>query len=120
MSSLSVPVTFTKKVVDGNAMDGRSKRSVKTVRIRAYYHLEGTAIHNASGHEEKVGRPDGRATAAAARGAHKDGSATTVPIHAGREIGPPLFYRILEQLGIDLGLQLELFDCWSTSAGALR
>jgi hypothetical protein len=24
----------------------------------------------------------------------------TIPIHGGREIGPPLFYRILEQLGI--------------------
>ncbi len=33
---------------------------------------------------------------------HKDGRATTIPIHGGREIGPPLIYRILEQLGIDL------------------
>jgi predicted RNA binding protein YcfA (HicA-like mRNA interferase family) len=33
---------------------------------------------------------------------HADGRATTIPIHGGREIGPPLFYRILEQLGIDL------------------
>ena len=32
---------------------------------------------------------------------HQDGRATTIPIHRGREIGPPLFYRILEQLGID-------------------
>jgi len=32
---------------------------------------------------------------------HEDGRATTIPIHGGRQIGPPLFYRILEQLGID-------------------
>ena len=27
--------------------------------------------------------------------------AATIPIHGGREIGPPLFYKILRQLGID-------------------
>ena len=27
--------------------------------------------------------------------------APDVPIHCGRQIGPPLFYKILEQLGID-------------------
>ena len=27
--------------------------------------------------------------------------APDVPIHGGRQIGPPLFYKILEQLGID-------------------
>ncbi|MBK5295329.1 MAG: type II toxin-antitoxin system HicA family toxin [Acidobacteriia bacterium] len=32
---------------------------------------------------------------------HEDGSATTIPVHGGREIGPPLFFRILQQLGID-------------------
>jgi len=26
----------------------------------------------------------------------------TIPIHGGREIGPPLFYKILRQLGISL------------------
>jgi predicted RNA binding protein YcfA (HicA-like mRNA interferase family) len=31
---------------------------------------------------------------------HPDGRATTIPIHGGRQIGPPLFYRILNQLGI--------------------
>jgi len=30
-----------------------------------------------------------------------DGRATTIPIHGGREIGAPLFFRILDQLGID-------------------
>jgi len=32
---------------------------------------------------------------------HADGRATTIPIHGGRQIGPPLFYKILRQLGID-------------------
>jgi len=32
---------------------------------------------------------------------HPDGRAVTIPIHGGREIGPPLFHRILKQLGID-------------------
>ena len=31
---------------------------------------------------------------------HADGRAVTIPLHGGGEIGPPLFYRILEQLGI--------------------
>ena len=31
---------------------------------------------------------------------HPDGRGLTIPIHGGREIGPPLFYRMLEQLGI--------------------
>jgi predicted RNA binding protein YcfA (HicA-like mRNA interferase family) len=30
-----------------------------------------------------------------------DGRATTIRVHGGKEIGPPLFYRILGQLGID-------------------
>ena len=32
---------------------------------------------------------------------HPDGRSVTIPIHGGREIGVPLFYRILSQLGID-------------------
>jgi hypothetical protein len=35
-----------------------------------------------------------------------DGRATTIPVHGNREIGPPLFYRILQQLGVDQ----ETFD----------
>ena len=31
---------------------------------------------------------------------HPDGRAVTIPIHGGREIGPPLFFKILRQLGI--------------------
>ena len=34
------------------------------------------------------------------RWTHPDGRAVTVPIHRGRQIGPPLFYQILSQLGI--------------------
>jgi hypothetical protein len=30
------------------------------------------------------------------------GRAVTIPVHGGREIGPPLFYKILRQLGIAL------------------
>jgi predicted RNA binding protein YcfA (HicA-like mRNA interferase family) len=33
---------------------------------------------------------------------HPDGRIVVIPIHGGREIGPPLFYRILEQFGISL------------------
>jgi predicted RNA binding protein YcfA (HicA-like mRNA interferase family) len=32
---------------------------------------------------------------------NEHGRSTTLPVHGGRQIGPPLFYRILEQLGID-------------------
>ena len=41
-----------------------------------------------------------RQTGSHERWTHADGRAVTIPIHGGREIGPPLFYRILEQLGI--------------------
>ncbi len=33
---------------------------------------------------------------------HSDGRLVTIPIHGGREIGPPLFFRILKQLGLSL------------------
>jgi predicted RNA binding protein YcfA (HicA-like mRNA interferase family) len=33
---------------------------------------------------------------------HPDGRATTIPVHGGEEIGPPLFYKILQQMGITL------------------
>jgi len=33
---------------------------------------------------------------------HTDGRIVVIPLHGGREIGPPLFYRILEQLGVTL------------------
>lgn len=31
-----------------------------------------------------------------------DGRAVTIPLHGGREIGPPLFFKILRQCGIAL------------------
>jgi predicted RNA binding protein YcfA (HicA-like mRNA interferase family) len=31
-----------------------------------------------------------------------DGRAVTIPVHGGREIGPPLLYKILRQLGVSL------------------
>ena len=31
-----------------------------------------------------------------------DGRAVTIPVHGGREIGPPLFYKILRQWGVSL------------------
>jgi len=34
------------------------------------------------------------------RWVHPDGRAATIPIHGGREIGPPLFHKILDQPGI--------------------
>jgi len=49
----------------------------------------------------KLGFRRGRHTGSHERWQHEDGRATTIPIHGGREIGPPLFFRILEQLGID-------------------
>ncbi|MBM3735807.1 MAG: addiction module toxin, HicA family [Acidobacteria bacterium] len=50
----------------------------------------------------RLGFERARQTGSHERWRHKDGRATTIPIHGGRAIGPPLFFRILEQLGIDL------------------
>jgi len=33
---------------------------------------------------------------------HPDGRTVTIPLHGGREISPPLFFKILRQLGITL------------------
>ena len=33
---------------------------------------------------------------------HPDGRTVTIPVHGGNEIGPPLFHKILTQLGITL------------------
>lgn len=33
---------------------------------------------------------------------HSDGRSLTIPIHGGREIGPPLFFKMVRQLGITL------------------
>lgn len=33
---------------------------------------------------------------------HPDGRALTIPLHGAREIGPPLFFKMLRQLGVSL------------------
>lgn len=43
-----------------------------------------------------------RTTGSHERWNNPDGRAVTIPVHGGREIGPPLFYKILRQLGISL------------------
>ena len=43
-----------------------------------------------------------RQTGSHERWNHPDGRAVTIPIHGGREIGPPLFQKILRQLGLSL------------------
>jgi predicted RNA binding protein YcfA (HicA-like mRNA interferase family) len=41
-----------------------------------------------------------RQTGSHERWNHTDGRAVTIPLHGGREIGPPLFFKVLRQLGI--------------------
>ena len=41
-----------------------------------------------------------RQTGSHERWNHPDGRAVTIPLHAGREIGPPLIFKIVRQLGI--------------------
>jgi predicted RNA binding protein YcfA (HicA-like mRNA interferase family) len=43
-----------------------------------------------------------RQTGSHERWNHPDGRAVTIPLHGGRTIGPPLFYKILRQLGLTL------------------
>ena len=47
----------------------------------------------------KLGFRKARQTGSHERWIHPDGRATTIPLHGGRQIGPPLFFRILKQLG---------------------
>lgn len=55
---------------------------------------------------QKVARSLGfsktRQTGSHERWTHKDGRAVTIPLHGGREVGPPLFFKILRQLGVTL------------------
>ncbi len=44
-----------------------------------------------------------RQTGSHERWGHPDGRSVTIPVHGGREIGPPLFYKILRQLGVSQG-----------------
>ena len=43
-----------------------------------------------------------RQTGSHERWHHPDGRAVTIPIHGGRDIGPPLFYKMLRQLRLSL------------------
>ena len=49
---------------------------------------------------DRLGFVKRRQTGSHERWNHPDGRAVTIPIHGGREIGPPLFYKILRQLGV--------------------
>jgi predicted RNA binding protein YcfA (HicA-like mRNA interferase family) len=51
---------------------------------------------------QRLGFIKERQTGSDERWNHPDGRAVTIPIHGGREIGPPLFFKILRQLGIPL------------------
>jgi len=41
-----------------------------------------------------------RQTGSHERWTHADGRAVTIPVHGAQEIGPPLYHKILRQLGI--------------------
>jgi predicted RNA binding protein YcfA (HicA-like mRNA interferase family) len=41
-----------------------------------------------------------RQTGSHERWVHPDGRSVTIPLHGGREIGPPLFFKILRQLNV--------------------
>ncbi|MCC7044522.1 MAG: type II toxin-antitoxin system HicA family toxin [Acidobacteria bacterium] len=43
-----------------------------------------------------------RQTGSHERWSHPDGRSVTIPVHGGREIGPPLFFKILRQLGVSV------------------
>jgi predicted RNA binding protein YcfA (HicA-like mRNA interferase family) len=43
-----------------------------------------------------------RQTGSHERWNHPDGQAVTIPLHGGKSIGPPLFLKILRQLGLSL------------------
>src|ERR1700682_2878822 len=43
-----------------------------------------------------------RQTGSHERWTHSDGRSVTIPLHGGREIGPPLFFKILRQLNVSL------------------
>ena len=48
----------------------------------------------------KLGFAKTRQTGSHERWNHADGRAVTIPLHGGQEIAPPLFFKILRQLGI--------------------
>ncbi|MDR3677795.1 MAG: type II toxin-antitoxin system HicA family toxin [Acidobacteriota bacterium] len=50
----------------------------------------------------QLGFSQTRQTGSHERWNHPDGRTVTIPLHGGREIGPPLFFKILRQLGVTL------------------
>jgi len=50
----------------------------------------------------RLGFTKTRQTGSHERWNHPDGRAVTIPLHGGHEIGPPLFFKILRQLGVGL------------------
>lgn len=50
----------------------------------------------------KLGFTYSRTTGSHERWVHSDGRPVTIPLHGGEEIGPPLFFKILRQLGVTL------------------
>jgi len=50
----------------------------------------------------KLGFSQSRQSGSHQRWNHPDGRAVTIPLHGGHEIGPPLFFKIIRQLGISL------------------
>jgi predicted RNA binding protein YcfA (HicA-like mRNA interferase family) len=54
----------------------------------------------------KLGFTRKRQTGSHERWNHPDGRAVTIPLHSSRSIGPPLYFKILRQLGVSL----EQFD----------
>jgi len=53
-------------------------------------------------HESTCVMDQTRQTGSHERWNHPDGRAVTIPLQGGREIGPPLVFKILRQLGISL------------------
>ena len=51
---------------------------------------------------QRLGFSKTRQTGSHERWNNPDGRAVTIPLHGAREIGPPLFFKILRQLGITL------------------
>jgi predicted RNA binding protein YcfA (HicA-like mRNA interferase family) len=51
---------------------------------------------------QRIGFSKTRQTGSHERWNHPDGRAATIPLHGGREIGPPLFFKILRQFGVSL------------------
>lgn len=56
--------------------------------LQSVAHKLGFSLTRQSGSHERWNHPDGRAV--------------TIPLHGRREIGPPLFFKILRQLDISL------------------